>query len=202
MRRAILFSAILLIGLGVNSGAWAQSGTPAAAPAQTKPEGVAYATVITVHGKIVKVNKARKLVTLEGPKGRQVTLEVRNPYNLAAAKVGEPFVARYYEVVTIRKKRPGENVPSASLKEGISTAQPGGVPGAVGEQRMRLLVSVEAIDEAKGTVTVKAPDGTVETVKARNPRNLKHLKVGEQLVVSVSRAIGISLQKESGSGAS
>jgi hypothetical protein len=202
MRRTILFAAIVLFGLGFNSGAWAQSASPAATPAQAKPEGVVSATVVTLHGKIVKVNKARKLVTLEGPEGRNVTLEVRNPYNLAAAKVGEPFVVRYYEVVTVRKMKPGENVPSASLKEGIATAEPGGVPGAVREQHVSLLVTVDAIDEAKGTVTIKGPDGVDETVKARNPQNLKHFKVGDQLVVSISRAIGITLEKESGSGAS
>jgi hypothetical protein len=202
MRRLILFSAIVLIGLGVNSGAWAQSAMPAPSPAQAKAEGVAAATVITVHGKIVKVDKARKLVTLEGPDGRRVTVEVRNRYNLDAAKVGVPFVARYYEVVTIRKKKPGENVPSASLKQGMTTAQPGGVPGAVSEQHLSLLVTVDAIDEAKGTVTVTGPDGTAETVKVRNPQNLKRFKVGDQLVVTISRAIGVSLQKASASGAS
>jgi hypothetical protein len=201
-RRAFLLSAIMALTLGINYGVSAQESSPAATPAQTRPEGVVSATVVTVHGKIAKVNKASKLVTLEGPEGRKVTLKVENPYNLEAAKVGEPFVVRFYEVVTIRKKRPGESVPSASLKDGITTASPGGVPGAVGEQHVSLLVSVGAIDEANGTVTVKGPDGTVETVKARDPKNLKRLKVGDELVVSVSRAIAISLQKESVSGAS
>jgi hypothetical protein len=189
-------------GLGFNYGVWAQQSSPAATPAAAKTEGIVSATVITAHGKIVKVNKARKQVTLELAKGQKVTVDVQNPYNLSAAKVGEPFVVRYYEVVTIRKEKPGENVPSASLSGGISTAEPGGVPGATGEFHVRLLVSVQAIDEANGTVTVKAPDGTTETVKPRNPQNLKRLKVGDQLVIGISRAIGIALEKESASGAS
>ena len=201
-RRAVLLAAIAALGLWFNCGAWAQSVTPAATPAPAKPEGVSYGTVVTAHGKIVKVDKAMKEVTLELPEGRRVTIVVQNPYNLEAAKVGEPFVAHYYEVVTIRKKKPGESVPSASLKGGIATARPGAVPGAVSEVHIRLLVTVDAIDEANGTVTVRAPDGTVETVKARNPKNLKRLKVGDELVISISRAIGITLEKESGSGAS
>jgi hypothetical protein len=193
---AFLISAIMALSLGINYRASAQEGSPATTPAQAKTEGVVSATVVTVHGKIAKVNRAKKQVTLEVPGGQEVTLDVQNPYNLNAAKVGLPFVARYYEVVTIRKKKPGESIPSASLKGGIATAKPGGVPGAVGELHVRLLVSVDAIDEANGTVTVKAADGTVETVKARNPENLKRLKVGDQLVVGISRAIGISLEKE------
>jgi len=123
-RLAVLLSAIVVLGLGFNYGAWAQE-TPAVTLAQAKPEGVVSATVITVHGKIVKVDKARKLVTLEGPAGRIVTFYVRNPDNLRAAKVGEPFAARVYEIVIIRKKKPGENVQSASLSQGIWTTNPG-----------------------------------------------------------------------------
>jgi hypothetical protein len=201
-RWVLLLSAILVFGLRTNYAAWAQEGSPAASPPESKPEGVVSATVITTHGKIVKVSKARKQVTLELPGGQEVTIDVRNPYNLNAAKVGEPFVARYYEIVTIRKKKSGENVPGASLSGGIATARPGGNPGAVGEMDVRIVVTVDAINEANGTVTVKAADGTSETVKARDPRNLKRLKVGDQLVVGVSRAIGIALEKEPAAGAS
>src|SRR5437762_11847333 len=133
MRWACLVCAIVMLGLGCNYGAWAQEASPAASPAAAKPEGVVSATVITAHGKIATVNKARKQVTLELQGGQEVTVDVRNPYNLEAAKVGAPFVARYYEVVTIRKERPGESVPPVSLKGGIATAKTGATPGAVGE---------------------------------------------------------------------
>jgi len=201
-RQAVLtsaFAAILSLGLGLSYVALAQTGKPAKASAQAKPEGVGYATAVIVHGKIAAVNRTKKLVTLEGPEGRKVTLKVENPYNLKAAKVGEPVVARFYEIVTIRKKKPGESIPSASLKQGILTAKPGAVPGAVAEQQLGLVVAVTAIDEAHGTVTVKGPDGTTETVKARDPKNLKLIKVGDDLVVSVARAVAISLEKESAS---
>ena len=202
MRWISLLCAIVSLILGPGYIAWAQEASPAASPAEAKPDGMGSATVITAHGKIAKVNKAEKKVTLELPGGQEVTLNVQNPYNLEAAKVGTPFVARYYEVVTIRKKRPGESVPTVSLKGGIATAKPGGTPGAVSEVHGRVLVTVDAIDEANGTVTVKAADGTAETVKARNPQNLKRIKVGDELVVTVTRAIGITLQPESASKAS
>ena len=197
-RKTFLIAALLALGLGVNHGAWAQSGQAIEA-SSADSAGVSRATVITVHGKIVDVNKASKLVTIEGPQGRKVTVKVANPYNLKAAKVGEPVVIRYYEVVSIRKKKPGETVASASLKEGIATATPGAEPGAVAEQQVSLLVTVVEIDQANGTVSVKGPDGTVEKVKARNPQNLKRLKVGDELVITLSRAVAISLEKESAS---
>jgi hypothetical protein len=195
--RTLVFAAIVGLVLVLNAGAQAQSDK--GAESTTKPEGVTSATVLTLHGKIVDVNKAKKLVTLEGPEGRKVTLNVQNPYNLEAAKIGAPVVARFYEVVTIRKKKPGEEVPSVSLKEGIVTARPGGLRGAAASQQASVVVSVVAKDTSNGTVTVKGPDGSMETVKARDPKNLSRLNVGDELVVSVSRALAISLEKESGS---
>jgi hypothetical protein len=196
-RKISLIVGFVVIGLALNKAASAQSEQATGVSPPGSVEAVRSITVITVHGKIAEVDKAKKQVVLEGPEGRKVTLAVNNPYNLNAAKVGAPVVTRFYEVVTIRKKKPGEVVPSVSLKEGVATAKPGGLPGAVGEQQASVLVSVAAIDEANGTVTIKAPDGTVEKVKARDPKNLRQLKVGDDLVVTLDRAIAISLDKES-----
>jgi hypothetical protein len=187
-RQAFLVGVILLFCLGVNF-AFAQG-------YQSSPEAVRSATVLTIHAKIAGVDKAAKQVTLEGPTGRKVTIVVQNPVNLKAAAVGDPVVVRYYEVVTVRKKNPGEMVPSASVKQGIATARPGGVPGGIAEEKVSLLVSVAAIDKADGTVTIKAPDGSIETVRARDPKNLDRIKVGDDLVVTLSRATAIAIAKE------
>ena len=108
-------------------------------------------------------------------------------------------MARYYDVVTIRKKKPGENVQDATTA-GAWTTNPLGVPGVSRALQATLVVTVEAIDEANGTVTVKAADGTTKTVKARHPEMLKEIKAGDQLVIELYQAIAISLQKESAGG--
>ena len=183
-KKAFLLSTILILGLRFSYGASAQT-------------AVYNQSIINFSGKIVSVDVPKSLVTIEGPEGRKATLQVLNPDNLRAAKVGEAYNARFYEVTTIRKKKPGENVQSGSLSQGIWTTNPLGVPGGSRAVEATLLVTVEAIDEANGTVTVKAADGTTETVKARDPQNLKLLKVGDELVVSIYEAIAISLEKQS-----
>jgi hypothetical protein len=162
--------------------------------------GVGSVTVVTVHGKIVAVDRDNKLVTLVGPLGKQVTLHVNNPYNLAAAKPGEPFVARFYEIITIRKEQPGETLPSASLIEGIASAAPGQVPGAVAGKRTELVATITAINKKQTTVNLKGPDGIVETVKVANPANLKQVKVGDNIVVTLSSVFTISLAQETATG--
>jgi hypothetical protein len=67
------------------------------------------------------------------------------------------------------------------LTVGFWTTNPLGVPGGSRAQLTTVVVTVDAIDDANGIVTVKAADGTTQTVKARNPQNLKQLKVGDEL---------------------
>jgi len=193
-RTPVLLSTILILGLGLSCGASAQSAAPGATPAQTAPE-VRYATVVNFQGKIVDVDTAKSMVTLEGPEGQKATFVVQNPDNLKAAKVGEPFSARYYDIVTIRKKKAGENVQEATTA-GVWTTNPLGVPGGSRAVQATMVVTVEAINEANGTVTVKAADGTTKTVMAQHPEMLKQIKAGDQLVLALYRAIAISLQKQ------
>jgi len=192
-RPMVLMAAALALSIGLTGYASAQTGAPS--PASGTAEGVAAATKLTIHGKIVAVDESKKQVTLEA-NGRRVTFTVENPYNLKAARVGDPVVVHYFEVVSVRKKKPDETIPAVSLNEGIATAK-SGTPGAVAGQRTSVLVTVEEVDQANGTVTIKGPDGSVEKVKARDPENLKNLKPGDALVVTVSQVTAIAVDKES-----
>jgi hypothetical protein len=55
-----------VLALRINYGASALENGPADTPAQVKPEGAVSAMAATVRTKTVKVNKARKLVILQG----------------------------------------------------------------------------------------------------------------------------------------
>jgi hypothetical protein len=159
--------------------------------------GIGSETVVTVHGKIVSVDREKQLVTIQGPDGKTFPIHVYNPYNLAAAKAGEPFVARFYEIVTVRKKLPNENIASVSLAQGLISASPGQTPGAVAGTQMQVLATVSAIDAAKNTVELTGPDGTVETVNVANPENLAQVNVGEQIVITLTNVVAVALEKES-----
>jgi hypothetical protein len=165
-------------------------------PVGATGESIRAATVLTIHGKVIEVDKSQKLVTVQVPTGQQYTLKVENPYNLEAATVGTGIIVRYYEVVSVRKKKSGESLPSLSVNGGVVTAKAGAVPGAVAEEHLKAVVSVVQVDEANGTVTIKGSDGSVETVKANDRKVLSDLKAGDDLVITASRATAISLEKE------
>jgi hypothetical protein len=198
VRRRLSFLGLMIFGVAMSPAMrLALAETPAPVSAGDT-EGVRAATVLTIHGTVTAVDKAEKLVTIQVPDGRKYTLKVDNPYNLDAANVGAGVIVHYYEVVGVRKKKPGESLPSLSVTGGVVTAKPGALPGAVAEEHMKAVVSVVQVDKANGTVTIKGADGSVETAKANNPKVLSQLKAGDDLVITTSRATAISLDKEPG----
>jgi hypothetical protein len=195
VRRILWFWGLVMLGIALSPEmrlALAETTTP---PSAGDAEGMRAATVLTIQGTVIAVDKAEKLVTIQVPGGQEFTLKVENPYNLDAAKVGAGMVVRYYEVVSVRKKKAGESLPALSVKGGIVTARAGGVPGAVAEEHKNAVVSVVHVDKARGTVTIKGADGSIETAKANNPKVLSRLKAGDDLVITASRATAISLDK-------
>jgi hypothetical protein len=196
VRQRLSFLGLMIFGFAMNLAirvAMAETTAPVSAG---DTEGVRAATVLTIHGTVTAVDKAEKLVTIQVPDGRKYTLKVDNPYNLDSANVGTGVIVHYYEVVGVRKKKPGESLPSLSVTGGVVTAKPGALPGAVAEEHMKAVVSVVQVDKANGTVTIKGADGSVETAKANNPKVLSQLKAGDDLVITTSRATAISLDKE------
>jgi hypothetical protein len=169
---------------------------PMAMPSHEHIHGIASATVITIHGKIVAVDRSKKLVTLEGPGGKQVTVHVYNPYNLKHAKVGDRFVAKFYEIITIVKQKPDPSIPAVSVAQGIVTAEPGQPAGSAFGQSIRVVATVDAINHAERTVVIKGPDGAEETVKVNHPFSLKHVKVGDQIVMTLTNVVAVSLKPE------
>jgi hypothetical protein len=199
-RRILWVLSLLILGFAPNPMmplARAEARAPAPASGGDA-ESLRAATVLTIHGTVTAVDKAEKLVTIQVPGGQKYTLKVENPYNLDAASVGTGVVVRYYEAVSVRKKKAGESLPALSVNGGVVTAKAGGAPGAVAEEHLKAVVSVVQVDKANGTVTIKGADGSVETAKANNPKVLSQLKAGDDLVITASRATAISLDKEAG----
>jgi hypothetical protein len=183
-----------------NGAAVSTASAPGAAQTSVKErlEGVGFITVETVHGKVLAVDRARKLVTLEGPHGKKVTLTVENTYNLDAAQPGMPFVAKFYEIVTIRRKQPGEVIPAVALDEGIATAEPGQTPGAAVGRSVEVVATITAINTKDNTIDLKGVNGSIETVPVANPANLQQVQVGEEIVIRLTQAVAISLDQDVG----
>jgi hypothetical protein len=61
-------------------------------------------------------------------------------------------------------------------------------------QRISITASIEAIDLANGTVTLKGPGGNSRTIKARNPANLKKVKVGDLVDITYAEFVALKVE--------
>ena len=165
------------------------------APAE-KPTRRGEAQAVTVRGTVSAVDKDNRTVTLKGPKGRTVTLDVKDPEKLEAIKVGDPVVARYMEAVAFQIKPAGTATAGTTTQESRVSSKPGETPaGAIGRE-VTVTAPITAIDKKANTVTIKGPEGNSATVKAKDPKNLDRIKVGDMVEMTYAQALAVSLDKQ------
>jgi hypothetical protein len=190
----VVFS--LLIQVPITSGQ-----TPAPAPAEKKPAAAdkmpaaADIKAVKVHGTIAAIDKDAKTITLKGPKGRTVTLDVQDPQKLEVVKVGDPVVATYYEAIAIEVKKAGAATPGVTVQESRATSKPGENPAGAVAREVTLIGTIAAVDRKAPSVTVKGPQGRTETVKVKDVKNIKDVKVGDMVELTYAQALVVALDK-------
>jgi Cu/Ag efflux protein CusF len=187
-----IMGAMMLGSLGA---AVAPAGWLVQVAAGAEQPGAKAAAAVTLRGTVAAVDREARTITLKGPKGGTLTLEVRDESKFDSVKVGDPVVATYYEAVAIVVRKAGTAAPGTSVQETRVTSKPGEVPaGAIGRE-VRLTGTIKAIDRAGQTVTVQGPRGGTETVKVREAKNLEGLKVGDLVEIGFTQALAVSLDR-------
>jgi hypothetical protein len=84
--------------------------------------------------------------------------------------------------------------PTADVEAAAGRTPEGAKPGGAAGRRVTITAQVEAIDLDKGTVTLKGPQGNTKTIKARNPANLKQVKVGDLIDITYTEAVAVKVE--------
>lgn len=167
---------------------------PAPTPALTD-QPIGEATVVTLRGWVAAVDKANRTVTLRGPRGGTVTLDVKDPQKLDALQVGDPVLASYVEALAVQVKKAGTASPGVSVQESRVTSKPGETPaGAVGREVV-VIATITAVDKTAQTVTIKGPQGNTETIKVKDPKNLEGVEAGNMVELTYTQALAITLDR-------
>lgn len=186
----------VLAGLGVAGIMLAVAIGTMAAETKSETPSVKRERVVSLTATVEGIDVAKRLVTLKGPKGNVVTVQVdERVKNLPQVHVGDHVVVKYYEALALRVLPPGEAAPAASATGAAATAQPGQKPAAIGAREVNVTVTIEAIDLKAHTVTFKGPEGNLVTVKAQDPKNLEKVKVGDKVEITYTEALAVSVQK-------
>jgi Cu/Ag efflux protein CusF len=181
---------ILALGAALAAPALAQTGGGVVG---TAPGMAGVAQTVNVVATITNIDAATREVTLKGPQGREVTVELGPEVkNFDRMKVGDLVNAQYVEALTLELKKGGKAVVGRTEESKAGTAKPGGAPGAIAGRRVTIVADVVGVDPATQTVTLKGPKQTVD-VKVADPEQFKLIKVGDQVEANYTEALAIAV---------
>lgn len=190
-----------LFGLGLfltscsSSGETHREAQPQATTSTQSREGPAVeeSRTISTVATVEELDRQNRTITLRGPSGNDATFEVgEHVKNLDQVKVGDRVVVDYYESLAIQVVKPGSSANGGETV--IDSTQPGEKPAKTLAHKSTMIATVEQIDYATPSITLRGSEGNLMTVKVRHPERLKLVKVGDTLRITYQLAIAVSVK--------
>ena len=114
--------------------------------------------------------------------------------NLPQVKVGDEVVAKYHESVVVQMASPG--TPLGVTKTETSTAAKlGEKPAGTESSQVTVVATIVEIDPGKTFIILKGHEGKSVIVQVKDPKKLENVKVGDQLSITYTQALAISVEK-------
>ena len=160
---------------------------------RSEPGKVGKAQTVEATLVITGIDKATRTLKVKGPQGNEEELvagpEVKNFDQL---KVGDNVKVAYVEALVFELKKGGGLKVERTDKSAMVQAKPGETPQGGVARQVTAVGDVTKVDAATQTITVKGPQRTVE-LKVRDPEQFKLIKVGDQLEVTYTAAVALSV---------
>src|SRR5262249_15156699 len=170
---------------------------PSATAAQTA--AASESKPVSITATIEAIDQTNRMVTLKGPKGNSVYVKAPDEMQgFKSLKVGDQVTATYFEALALNIRKPGDPAPPAGAS--TTTTRKDRAPGSQTRRQQTFSVTVESIDAAANSVTVKGPQGRVVTLAARDPKQLQTLKPGDTVDVTYYESLLIKVSRPAKKG--
>ena len=192
MKKIALVSAVVLM-MG-SSIAIAQNKPQALVAVEAAPGVLKVAEGVQVQGKFKSVDQKTRQVVIVGPNGNEFKTTLGNEVkNFNQIKVGDIVTLTHVEIFVADIKKPSKvEIRERVETEKAVTAKLGDKPAAAIERQVAIVADVTAVDEKKGTLTVRGATRTLD-IKVKDPKVLKGIKVGTQIETVVTEIIAIEV---------
>lgn len=185
------FSAALLLTLSVS--AMAETAMTESAEQEENIRAMA----VTMEAVVTDIDLETRQVSLRGPQGNVVTLTAREDVvKLEDVNVGDRLVATYLAALEGELREPTEEELAEPWVE-LSDAGVSDDPDfrAVGEARaIRAVCTIEGMNRALGTVTIKDPRGKLHLIGDVEPEKMEGVTLGDTVVIIYREAIALALE--------
>jgi hypothetical protein len=149
--------------------------------------------LISTHATVEAIDHKTRVVTVKGPEGNTSTFRVDDSVkNLDQVKVGDRITVDYYQSLAMEVVKVG--TAQSGQESVVDTAEPGEKPAIATAKKTTIVATIEAIDRAAPSITLKDSKGNVTKVKVRHPERLKLVKVGDTLKITYREAIAVAVE--------
>lgn len=188
---ALVSAAVLMMGSSI---AIAQNKPQAVVAVEAAPGVLKVAEGVQVQGKFKSVDQKTRQVVIVGPNGNEFKTTLGNEVkNFNQIKVGDIVTLTHVEIFVADIKKPSKvEIRERVETEKAVTAKLGDKPAAAIERQVAIVADVTAVDEKKGTLTVRGATRTLD-IKVKDPSVLKGIKVGTQIETVVTEIIAIEV---------
>ena len=143
------------------------------------------------------IDHETRVVTVRKADGEEITFTASTEArNLDQVSVGDILIAEYVETISVKVMENEGFEPEAIEASAMARTEKGEMPGVAAMAANVVISTVEEINLEANTFKLKGPDGVVTEYVARNPENLKRSAVGDLVVITVTEAIAITVEKQ------
>jgi hypothetical protein len=165
------------------------------ATATDKPSMYNSQTVV-ITAVVEALNLETRDVTLRGPEGNTISFVAsEEARNLGQVSVGDIVTVEYVESISIEVFAGDGSEPGAGGLTVAGRSEKGEMPAGAVMDAVVITATVEEINLEANTFKLKGPSGEIKEYTARDPENLKKSAVGDIVVITMTEAIALSVEK-------
>lgn len=200
MKKMIVVIAASLFTLSLAAVSIAEEAKTVAEPKKAAVEGkkpsVKKEKTTRVTATVEAIDYDSRIVTVKGPEGNIVDIKAGDRVkNLAQIKVGDSVEITYYESIAAKVYKAGEAPQGTAATVATErTAKPGEKPAGIVGSQVTITATIESISPNKTSVTLKMSDGKYKVVKIQDKKNLENVKVGDEVVITVTETLAIAVK--------
>ncbi len=188
MLRAV---AVVIAFVALSTVAWADE-----SPVATEKPHLFTSQTAVVSAMVEAINYETREVTIKRSDGEVVSfIASEEARNLDQVNPGDIVVAELVQTLSIDVVAGDGAAPAEGEMSGMARTEEGEMPGLAALNTKVVTASVEDINLEMNTFKLKGPDGEVREYTARDPENLRKAEVGDMVIITVTEAVAINVEK-------
>jgi hypothetical protein len=180
-----------------NENAASTEGTGETTAEETGPVARGESAAVQFEFSVEAVDVEKRLITLKGPSGNVGQFEVgEQVQRLAEIKPGDKIHGEYKVAAVAELREPTEEEKGAPVVD-VTTGARGTAdePPAAGVARaVQVVTTIDTLDPATQSITVKGPEGNTVTAHVEDPAVFGKLAVGQSIVVTFAETLGLAVE--------